>query len=87
VGVHGARVGIQKKDPTLAELLKPLGYVTVQFGKNHLEDRNEFLPTNHESDEFFGNFYSEGMVAHDIQVGELLKQHDNLRISGNTIIL
>ena len=45
------------KDPTLAELLKPLGYATGQFGKNHLGDRNEFLPTVHGFDEFFGNLY------------------------------
>ena len=190
VGVPGARVGIQKEDPTLAELLKPLGYVTGQFGKNHLGDRDEFLPTNHGFDEFFGNlyhlnaeeepenrdypqnpefrkkfgprgvihsyangkvedtgpltkkrmetideeflaatkdfidrshqsgkpffvwfnssrmhfythikpehdglsgpngnFYSDGMVEHDMQVGELLKQLDDLGISNNTIVL
>ncbi|HCP56875.1 MAG TPA: arylsulfatase, partial [Pseudomonas sp.] len=46
VGVPGAAVGIQKEDPTLAELLKPLGYTSGQFGKNHLGDRDEFLPTN-----------------------------------------
>ncbi|MBM7061928.1 arylsulfatase [Pseudomonas sp. UL073] len=57
VGVPGAPVGIQKEDPTLAELLKPLGYATGQFGKNHLGDRDEFLPTNHGFDEFFGNLY------------------------------
>ena len=57
VGVPGAPVGIQPEDPTLAELLKPLGYATGQFGKNHLGDRNEFLPTEHGFDEFFGNLY------------------------------
>ena len=45
------------KDPTLADLLKPQGYATGQFGKNHLGDRNEFLPTVHGFDEFFGNLY------------------------------
>ena len=45
------------KDPTIAELLKPQGYATGQFGKNHLGDRNEFLPTVHGFDEFFGNLY------------------------------
>lgn len=45
VGLPGASLGLQKEDPTIAELLKPLGYVTGQFGKNHLGDRNEFLPT------------------------------------------
>ena len=57
VGVPGAKQGLQAKDPTLAELLKPLGYATGQFGKNHLGDRNEFLPTVHGFDEFFGNLY------------------------------
>ena len=57
VGMPGATVGLQPEDPTIAELLKPLGYATGQFGKNHLGDRNEFLPTVHGFDEFFGNLY------------------------------
>jgi arylsulfatase A-like enzyme len=57
VGVPGAAVGLQARDATIAELLKPLGYATGQFGKNHLGDRNEFLPTVHGFDEFFGNLY------------------------------
>ncbi|MEM6543592.1 MAG: arylsulfatase [Pseudomonadota bacterium] len=57
VGIPGSEIGIQPEDPTLAELLKPLGYVSGQFGKNHLGDRDEFLPTNHGFDEFFGNLY------------------------------
>jgi arylsulfatase len=57
VGIPAAPQGLQAKDPTLAELLKPLGYATGQFGKNHLGDRNEFLPTVHGFDEFFGNLY------------------------------
>lgn len=57
VGMPGAPIGLQKEDPTLAEMLKPHGYVTGQFGKNHLGDRDEFLPTNHGFDEFFGNLY------------------------------
>jgi arylsulfatase A-like enzyme len=57
VGMPGATVGLQKEDPTIAELLKPLGYATGQFGKNHLGDRNEYLPTVHGFDEFFGNLY------------------------------
>ena len=57
VGLPGATVGLQKEDPTIAELLKPLGYATAQFGKNHLGDRNEFLPTVHGFDEFYGNLY------------------------------
>src|SRR6476660_5527395 len=57
VGLPGATVGLQARDVTLAELLKPLGYATGQFGKNHLGDRNEFLPTVHGFDEFYGNLY------------------------------
>ena len=57
VGMPGSTVGLQAKDPTIAQLLKPLGYATGQFGKNHLGDRNEFLPTVHGFDEFFGNLY------------------------------
>jgi arylsulfatase A-like enzyme len=57
VGLPGATLGLQKEDPTVAELLKPLGYATGQFGKNHLGDRNEFLPTAHGFDEFYGNLY------------------------------
>ena len=57
VGLPGADVGLQPEDPTVAELLKSLGYSTGQFGKNHLGDKDEFLPTNHGFDEFFGNLY------------------------------
>ena len=57
IGIPGSTRGIQKVDPTLAEVLKPLGYATAQFGKNHLGDRNEFLPTVHGFDEWFGNLY------------------------------
>ncbi|WP_066220907.1 arylsulfatase [Formosa haliotis] len=57
VGIPGSKLGIQKEDPTLAEMLKPLGYATGQFGKNHLGDLDEFLPTNHGFDEFYGNLY------------------------------
>ena len=57
VGLPGAKEGLSEKDPTLAELLKPQGYATGQFGKNHVGDRNEFLPTVHGFDEFFGNLY------------------------------
>jgi arylsulfatase len=57
VGVPGADVGLQAEDVTIAELLKPLGYATGQFGKNHLGDKNQFLPTAHGFDEFFGNLY------------------------------
>ena len=57
VGLPGAEEGISEEDPTIAELLKPLGYRTGQFGKNHLGDRDEHLPTNHGFDEFYGNLY------------------------------
>ena len=53
----GAAEGLQPEDPTIAELLKPMGYATGQFGKNHLGDRDEHLPSNHGFDEFFGNLY------------------------------
>jgi arylsulfatase A-like enzyme len=57
VGMPGATLGIRPEDPTVAQFLKPLGYATGQFGKNHLGDRNEHLPTVHGFDEFFGNLY------------------------------
>ena len=57
VGLPGSDLGLRKEDPTIAELLKPLGYMTGQFGKNHLGDRDEFLPTAHGFDEFLGNLY------------------------------
>src|SRR5687767_9022347 len=57
VGLPGAKEGLSGKDPTLADLLKPHGYATGQFGKNHLGDRNEHLPTVHGFDEFYGNLY------------------------------
>jgi phosphoglycolate phosphatase-like HAD superfamily hydrolase len=57
VGVPGATHRAAGRDVTIAELLKPLGYATGQFGKNHLGDRNEYLPTVHGFDEFFGNLY------------------------------
>ncbi len=57
VGLPGAASGMRPEDPTIAELLKPLGYATGQFGKNHLGDRDEPLPTMHGFDEFFGNLY------------------------------
>ncbi len=57
VGLPGAEEGMQAEDPTIAGLLKDQGYATGQFGKNHLGDRDEHLPTNHGFDEFFGNLY------------------------------
>ncbi|MBO9396417.1 arylsulfatase [Shimia sp. R9_2] len=57
VGLPGAELGMQEEDPTIAGLLKSEGYLTGQFGKNHLGDKDEHLPTNHGFDEFFGNLY------------------------------
>ncbi len=57
VGLPGAELGLQEEDPTIAGLLKAYGYTTGQFGKNHLGDRDEHLPTNHGFDEFLGNLY------------------------------
>ncbi len=57
VGLPGADLGLKKEDPTIAELLKAQGYVTGQFGKNHLGDKDEFLPSAHGFDEFYGNLY------------------------------
>jgi len=57
VGIPAAPVGLQARDVTIAQLLKPMGYATGQFGKNHLGDKNEYLPTVHGFDEFFGNLY------------------------------
>ena len=57
VGMPAAKQGLQDSDPTIAELLKPLGYVSAQIGKNHLGDRNEYLPTVHGFDEFYGILY------------------------------
>jgi arylsulfatase len=57
VGLPGASLGMKEEDPTIAGLLKAQGYVTAQFGKNHLGDKDEHLPTNHGFDEFFGNLY------------------------------
>jgi len=57
VGLPGADLGLRKEDPTIAEILRPMGYATGQFGKNHLGDKDEHLPTNHGFDEFLGNLY------------------------------
>ena len=57
VGAPASPVGLQARDATIAEMLKPLGYATGQFGKNHLGDLNKYLPTVHGFDEFFGNLY------------------------------
>src|SRR5579871_2440619 len=57
VGIPGADIGLSAEDPTIAHLLKPHGYATGQFGKNHLGDKNQFLPTVHGFDVFYGNLY------------------------------
>ncbi|MCK7597677.1 arylsulfatase [Microbulbifer sp. CAU 1566] len=69
VGLPGAEQGIKAETPTLAELLKPHGYVTGQFGKNHLGDRDEHLPTAHGFDEFFG-------ILYHLNAGEYPEQYD-----------
>lgn len=69
VGLAGAPQGLQPEDPTLAEFLKPLGYATGQFGKNHLGDLDEYLPTAHGFDEFFG-------ILYHLNAGEYPEQDD-----------
>jgi arylsulfatase len=69
VGLPGAKEGIQDSDPTLAQMLKPYGYVTGQFGKNHLGDRDEYLPTAHGFDEFYG-------ILYHLNAGEYPEQYD-----------
>jgi arylsulfatase A-like enzyme len=69
VGLPGAPQGLQPEDPTLAEMLKPLGYRTGQFGKNHLGDRDEHLPTAHGFDEFYG-------ILYHLNAGEYVEQYD-----------
>jgi len=69
VGLPGSPQGLSKGDPTLAEFLKPLGYATGQFGKNHLGDRDEHLPTAHGFDEFFG-------ILYHLNAGEYVEQYD-----------
>lgn len=69
VGLPGSSIGLSEKDPTLAECLKPLGYATGQFGKNHLGDLDEHLPTAHGFDEFFG-------ILYHLNAGEYVEQYD-----------
>ncbi|MES0826964.1 sulfatase-like hydrolase/transferase [Ruegeria sp. SCP11] len=69
VGLPGAEQGLQPEDPTLAKMLKPLGYRTGQFGKNQLGDRDEYLPTAHGFDEFFG-------ILYHLNAGEYVEQAD-----------
>ena len=69
VGLPGTPIGLQEEDPTLAEFLKALGYATGQFGKNHLGDLDEHLPTNHGFDEFFG-------ILYHLNAGEYGEQYD-----------
>jgi arylsulfatase len=69
VGLPGSPLGLSKEDPTLAEMLKPLGYATGQFGKNHLGELDEHLPTAHGFDEFFG-------ILYHLNAGEYPEQYD-----------
>lgn len=69
VGLPGSPIGLQEEDPTLADMLKALGYATGQFGKNHLGDRDEHLPTNHGFDEFYG-------ILYHLNAGEYVEQND-----------
>jgi arylsulfatase A-like enzyme len=69
VGLPGVDLGLQKEDPTLAELLKPLGYATGQFGKNHLGDMDKYLPTAHGFDEFYG-------ILYHLNAGEYVEEYD-----------
>jgi arylsulfatase len=126
VGLPGSDLGLKEADPTIAVMLEDLGYATGQFGKNHLGDRDEHLPTNHGFDEFLGNLYhlnaeeepehedypgdmvvasgktfreqfgprgifgqdeySDGMVEHDMHIGQFLAKLDELGIADNTIV-
>jgi arylsulfatase len=78
VGLPGAKQGLNFKDPTIAELLKPMGYATAQYGKNHLGDRNEYLPTVHGFDEFYGVLYHlnamQDIFSRDYPKGDFLKE-------------
>ena len=69
VGLPAAKQGVQDKDPTMAELLKPMGYATAQIGKNHLGDRNEYLPTVHGFDEFYGMLYHLNALEEPYSIG------------------
>jgi arylsulfatase A-like enzyme len=78
VGLPGAKQGLNPKDPTIAALLKPMGYATAQYGKNHLGDRNEYLPTVHGFDEFYGVLYHlnamQDIFSYDYPPGDFLKK-------------
>lgn len=103
VGLPGADIGLRPEDPTIAGLLKPHGYATGHFGKNHLGDKDEFLPSNHGfnatrmhvwtrlAPKWQGSsgygLYADGMMEHDHQVGQLLDRLDDLGISDNTIVI
>ena len=77
VGLPGADLGLRPEDPTIAELLKPLGYATGQFGKNHFGDKDEFLPTIHGFDEFFGFLYH----LNAMEEPEIARLSSRLRLS------
>ena len=82
VGVPGATVGLQDRDVTIAQALKPLGYATGQFGKNHLGDRDEYLPTAHGFDEFVGNLYH--LNAEEEPERELWPSDDEAFVKANS---
>jgi arylsulfatase A-like enzyme len=82
VGLPAAKQGLQDTDPTIAQFLKPLGYATSQIGKNHLGDRNEYLPTVHGFDEFYGILYhlnamEELRVPGEIRPSQYLRNQSN----------
>ena len=82
VGIPGAAVGLQDRDVTIAQALKPLGYATGQFGKNHLGDRDEYLPVKHGFDEFFGNLYH--LNAEEEPERPYYPKNDTAYTKGNT---
>ena len=81
MGLPAATLGLRAEDITIAEALKPLGYSSGQFGKNHLGDRNEFLPTVHGFDEFFGNLYHLN-AEEDPSIPTIRRTRDSGRGSG-----
>lgn len=82
VGIPVAPVGLQDRDITIAQALKPLGYATGQFGKNHLGDRDEYLPVKHGFDEFFGNLYH--LNAEEEPEGPYYPKNDANYVKGNS---
>ena len=81
VGMPAAKQGLQDTDPTIAELLKPLGYASAQIGKNHLGDRNEYLPTVHGFDEFYGILYHLNAMEEPYDAGIPQGRRDSWTVS------